>query len=73
MNCTSEDNSVHGSIVRFICEHFDLVSDVDSPDPKFNEPILRVTVRFYKIIIKPFDGQVVDIVEGFHAFFFASN
>ena len=68
MSGTSDDDAVHVSVVWLVGEVFEALFDIDSPDPKNDDSILRFTVGFGIIIIKPFNSLVVDIFESLHVF-----
>ena len=73
MSGSADDETVHVCVFWLVGEDFEALFDVYGPDTEDNDSILWITVRFHIIIIESFDGLVIDILKGLHAYFLAGD
>ena len=73
MSLSTKDQALHLGIIGIGCEELEALFEIYGPEPQPHESVLWVTFRIHIIIMKSLNCHVLDIGEGFHAFFVAFN
>ena len=58
-------------VVRVVCEKFKAAFDIYSPGTQDNDPELRISFGFYKIIVKPIENNAINKFKWLHPYFVA--
>ena len=71
VSLSTKDQALHLGVIGIGCEELEALFEIYGPEPQPHESVLWVTFRIHIIIMKSLNGHILDIGEGFHAFFVA--